>query len=81
MSHSNSDNHHVKMEDLLPLQQKPWGFVKVPGGFDWTTTPMLAMQNATINQPHLDEDQISSNINTSLASLLGPDKVKSLLDM
>ena len=80
-SHPNNDNDRVKLEDLLPLPHKPWGFMKVPGGFDWTTTPMLAMQYATINRPHLDEDQISSNINASLASILSPDKVKSLLDM
>lgn len=68
------------MEDLLPLPPKPWGFVKVPGGFDWAAAPMLAMQNVT-NRAQLDEDVASSEVDALLADILTPDTVRSLLNM
>ena len=71
----------IKMEDLLPLPPKPWGFVKVPGGFDWTAAPMLAMQNITTNRTQLDSDQSIGDINVSLGRILSPDTVQSLLNM
>jgi hypothetical protein len=78
---SKKDAHSVKIEDLLPQPPKPWGFVKVPGGFDWTTTPMLAIQNATTNRTHLDEEQSISEVNASLARILSPETVRSLLNV
>jgi hypothetical protein len=76
-----NDTQNVKLEDLLPLPPKPWGFVKVPGGFDWSSTPMLAMQGITTIRPQLDEDQLIDDVNASLANILSPERVNSLLDM
>ena len=76
-----NDTRSVKLEDLLPLPPKPWGFVKIPGGFDWSTTPMLAMQGITTSRPQLDEDQLISDVNASLANILSADRVSSLLNM
>jgi hypothetical protein len=69
------------MEDLIPLPPKPWGFVKVPGGFDWSATPMLALQNVTTSRHPFDEDQSDNDLNALLANILNPDRVKYLLDM
>jgi hypothetical protein len=76
-----NDTRTVKLEDLLPVPPKPWGFVKVPGGFDWAATPMLAMQCITTIRPQLDEAQLIGDVNASLANILSPQRVNSLLNM
>jgi hypothetical protein len=55
--------------------------VKVPGGFDWAATPMLAMQCITTIRPQLDEAQLIGDVNASLANILSPQRVNSLLNM
>ncbi|KIM74996.1 hypothetical protein PILCRDRAFT_689319 [Piloderma croceum F 1598] len=69
--------------DVLP--QPPnisWpGLVKVPGGpFDWMAAPMFAMQNIT-SRMESGEDLFMADVNTSLANILGPDRLKSLLNI
>lgn len=77
------DENLIKLEDLFPLPPNaPWGLVKVPGGFDWTATPMLAMQNITTNRvTQSSDDSASADLRASLANILSPDNTKSLLHM
>ncbi|KAF7970263.1 hypothetical protein HWV62_24528 [Athelia sp. TMB] len=73
---------YIKIEDLFPLPPNaPWGLVKVPGGFDWTATPMLAMQNITTGrtQAAAPPDAEALELHAQLANILGPDNIKSLL--
>jgi len=59
------------------------GLVKVPasgGLFDWMATPMFAMQNIT-SRMESGEDLFMADVNTSLSNILGPDRLKSLLNM
>ncbi|KAL4076253.1 hypothetical protein V8B97DRAFT_2028809 [Scleroderma yunnanense] len=65
---------------LLPEQQRPWGLLKLPGGFDGTTVPMLAMQ-ALVRSGVSGEDELKNKIDQSLFHILGRERAKSLTDM
>lgn len=85
-AHLQQKENYIKIEDLFPLPPNaPWGFVKVPGGFDWTATPMLAMQNITTSRTHHGINENAGDggmeLHASLANILGPDNIKSLLHM
>lgn len=72
----------IKIEDMLPLPPNtPWGLVKVPGGFDWTATPMLAMQNITTNRIQANEEPTYNEVDAALSNILNADQVKDLLNM
>lgn len=74
-------DQQIKPEDLLPVPpHAPWGFEKVPGGFDWTATPMLAMQKLTIRTPG-GEEPFVSDISAKLANIISPERIKTLLNM
>lgn len=77
-----SHNQSAKPEDLfpLPLNNTPWGFVRVPGGFDWTATPMLAMQKFT-SRSQLGDDPAVLDVAASLSRILSPARITSLLNM
>lgn len=62
---------------LLPEQQRPWGLLKLPGGFDGTTVPMLAMQ-ALIRSGVNGEDALKSKIQQSLFHVLGRERIQFL---
>lgn len=72
----------MKPDDILaqPPNTSWPGLLKVPGGFDWMATPMFAMQNIK-KQAQLGEDPFMNEVNLSLANMLGPDRVQSLLNM
>ncbi|KZP13479.1 hypothetical protein FIBSPDRAFT_797797, partial [Athelia psychrophila] len=80
-AHIQQKEDYIKLEDLFPLPPNaPWGFVKVPGGFDWTATPMLAMQNITTSRAHYTHGEGEGmELHASLANILGPDNIKNLL--
>ena len=74
-------DQQIKPEDLLPVPAHvPWGLEKVPGGFDWTATPMLAMQKLTIRTPG-GEEPFVSDISAKLANIISPERMKTLLSM
>lgn len=78
---SETETTHIKPEDLIPLPpHAPWGYVKVPGGFDWTASPMLTMQKL-VSRVQVGEDPSASNTNAALASIMSPERVKYLLNM
>jgi Fungal Zn(2)-Cys(6) binuclear cluster domain len=81
---STSENHVDPMKPDV-LAQPPnisWpGLVKVPGGpFHWMATPMFAMQNIT-SRMESGEDLFMTDVNTSLANILGQERLKLLLNM
>ncbi|KAI6130259.1 hypothetical protein EDD16DRAFT_1077582 [Pisolithus croceorrhizus] len=65
---------------LLPEQQRPWGLLKLPGGFDGTTVPMLAMQ-ALIRSGVSGEDALKSKIQQSLFHVLGRERIQYLTEI
>jgi len=66
-------------ERLLPERHKPWGFLKLPGGFDGTMVPMLAMQALT--RAGSIDDSSRSKVDQSLLHILGMEQIKYLTDM
>ncbi|KAI6152303.1 hypothetical protein BKA82DRAFT_4109694 [Pisolithus tinctorius] len=77
------DKVEVDLSDpkrLLPEQQRPWGLLKLPGGFDGTTVPMLAMQ-ALIRSGINGEDVLKSKIQQSLFHILGRERMQYLTDI
>jgi hypothetical protein len=78
------DSHDdvMKPDDILahPPNTSWPGIVKIPGTFDWSATPMFAMQNVTSWTQSGDYSFIN-NVNASLANMLSPDRVESLLNM
>lgn len=65
---------------LLPERHRPWGLLKLPGGFDGTTVPMLAMQ-ALVRSGVNGEDALKNKIDQSLFQILGGERIKHLTDM
>ncbi|KAF7985932.1 hypothetical protein HWV62_43858 [Athelia sp. TMB] len=74
---------YIEIEDIFPLPPSaPWGLAKVPGGFDWTATPMLAMQNITTGRIHACDDAgIEPRVHGQLMNILGPNNLQSLLQI
>ncbi|KAH7931166.1 hypothetical protein BV22DRAFT_998664 [Leucogyrophana mollusca] len=66
-------------ERLLPVRHRPWGFLKLPGGFDGTMVPMLAMQALT--RAGSGEESSYVTVEQSLLHILGRDQVKYLTDI
>ncbi|KAH7912970.1 hypothetical protein BJ138DRAFT_1147165 [Hygrophoropsis aurantiaca] len=66
-------------ERLLPVRHRPWGFLKLPGGFDGTMVPMLAMQALTRAGP--GEEPPNAKVEQMLLHILGRDQVKFLTDI
>ncbi|OAX43229.1 hypothetical protein K503DRAFT_708912 [Rhizopogon vinicolor AM-OR11-026] len=66
-------------ERLLPERHKPWGFLKLPGGFDGTMVPMLAMQALT--RAGSIDDPSRSKVDQSLLHILGIEQIKYLGDI
>jgi hypothetical protein len=66
-------------ERLLPERHKPWGFLKLPGGFDGTMVPMLAMQALT--RAGSIDDSSRNKVDQSLLHILGIEQIKYLTDM
>lgn len=65
---------------LLPEQQRPWGLLKLPGGFDGTAVPMLAM-HALVRSGVNGVDALKNKIDQSLLQILGRERIKYLTDM
>lgn len=65
---------------LLPERHRPWGLLKLPGGFDGTTVPMLAMQ-ALVRSGVNGEDALKNKIDQSLFQILGGERIKHLTDI
>lgn len=64
---------------LLPERHKPWGFLKLPGGFDGTMVPMLAMQALT--RAGSVDDSSRNKVDQSLLHILGREQIEYLTDM
>ncbi|KAG6334098.1 hypothetical protein ID866_4990 [Astraeus odoratus] len=67
-------------QQLLPERQRPWGLLKLPGGFDGTTVPMLAMQ-ALLRSGVNGEEALKNKIDQSLLRILGRERQKYLMDI
>lgn len=66
-------------ERLLPERHKPWGFLKLPGGFDGTMVPMLAMQALT--RAGSVDDSSRNKVDQSLLHILGREQIEYLTDI
>ncbi|KAG0703888.1 hypothetical protein DFH29DRAFT_1040372 [Suillus ampliporus] len=66
-------------ERILPERHKPWGFLKLPGGFDGTMVPMLAMQALT--RAGSVDDSSRSKVDQSLLHILGREQMIYLTDI
>ncbi|KAG2369795.1 hypothetical protein BDR07DRAFT_1388333 [Suillus spraguei] len=64
---------------LLPERHKPWGFLKLPGGFDGTMVPMLAMQALT--RAGSVDDSSRNKVDQSLLHILGKEQLDYLSDI
>lgn len=64
---------------LLPERHKPWGFLKLPGGFDGTMVPMLAMQALT--RAGSVDDSSRNKLDQSLLHILGKEQIDYLTDI
>ncbi|EIW76212.1 hypothetical protein CONPUDRAFT_168789 [Coniophora puteana RWD-64-598 SS2] len=76
------DTNEVEFTDpakLLPERHRPWGFLKLPGGFDGTMVPMLAMQALTRAGPW--QEPTDDSFEQPLLRILGRDQVQSLCDL
>lgn len=71
---------NLQPEDLVHTLDKPWGFLKVPGGFDWTATPMLALQELALRSRH-KETQTVDNWDISLHGIIADVQMNQLLEM
>ncbi|KAF7980622.1 hypothetical protein HWV62_37412 [Athelia sp. TMB] len=70
----------IKIEDLFPLPPSaPWGLAKVPGGFDWTATPMLAMQNITTSRAQTGDEGPERQLRAQLVRILRPEDITRLV--
>jgi hypothetical protein len=67
-------------KELLPSPITPWGFLKESGTSDWTTVPMLTMQDL-LRRPKFGEAVDRADYNISLAGILTDEQMKYLLDM
>ncbi|KAH0840187.1 hypothetical protein J3R83DRAFT_1182 [Lanmaoa asiatica] len=67
-------------ERLLPEKHSPWGFLKLPGGFDSTMVPMLAIQALTRSGTNTAEPS-RAKVDQTLLHVLGREQVKYLVDM
>lgn len=67
-------------ERLLPEKHSPWGFLKLPGGFESTMVPMLAIQALTRSGTNTAESS-RTKVDQTLLHLLGREQVKYLVDM
>ncbi|KAH7887473.1 hypothetical protein F5I97DRAFT_1966044 [Phlebopus sp. FC_14] len=67
-------------ERLLPERHSPWGFLKLPGGFDGTMVPMLAMQALTRAGSGGAEGS-AVKVDQTLLHVLGRDQVSYLIDI
>ncbi|KAL0950179.1 hypothetical protein HGRIS_010172 [Hohenbuehelia grisea] len=68
----------LKVEDLVPTPQTPWGLLSLPEGFDWSAAPMLAIQELTkvrTSNPHPNRPP-----DLSLPSILSSSKIAFLVD-
>lgn len=66
----------IRPQDLVPAPLTPWGFLKAPGGFDWTANPMLALQELSRRPqtPHSDPS-------VPLSGIITHDQKQYLLEM
>ncbi|KAF8450221.1 hypothetical protein L210DRAFT_3387413 [Boletus edulis BED1] len=67
-------------ERLLPEQHSPWGFLKLPGGFESTMVPILAIQALTRSGTNTP-DPSWTKVDQTLLHILGREQVKYLVDI
>ncbi|KAF9238844.1 hypothetical protein BU15DRAFT_75065 [Melanogaster broomeanus] len=67
-------------ERLLPEKHSPWGFLKLPGGFEGIMVPMLAMQALTRTGTNTAEHSLGK-VDQVLLHILGREQVKYLVDI
>ncbi|KAG8218913.1 hypothetical protein J3R82DRAFT_4596 [Butyriboletus roseoflavus] len=67
-------------ERLLSEKHSPWGFLKLPGGFESTMVPMLAIQALTRSGTNTAESS-RSKVDQTLLHVLGREQVNYLVDI
>ncbi|KIK98214.1 hypothetical protein PAXRUDRAFT_134672 [Paxillus rubicundulus Ve08.2h10] len=78
--HDTEDVDFLNPERLLPEKHSPWGFLKLPGGFNGSTVPMLAMQALTRSGTNMAESA-RNKVDQTLLRVLGHEQVNYLVDM
>jgi hypothetical protein len=67
----------MQPEDLVPASTTPWGFLK--GGIDWTSTPMLALQELA-RGPNPGDGMVSDHTDLSMVEIITADQMRFLLE-
>lgn len=67
-------------ERLLPEKQSPWGFLKLPGGFESNMVPILSIHALARSGTNTAEPS-RSKVDQTLLHILGREQVKYLVDM
>ncbi len=72
------------VEDLLPCPLVPWGPMSVPGGFDWTEAPILAVTDLSnswsIKKPRYRRPQGQAQ-DQYLSNIVSTPQIKRMLEM
>ncbi|KAF9034978.1 hypothetical protein BDZ89DRAFT_1062234, partial [Hymenopellis radicata] len=72
------------VEDLLPCPLVPWGPMSVPGGFDWTEAPILAVTDLSnswsIKKPRYRRPQGQAQ-DQYLSNILSTPQIKRLIEI
>ncbi|TFK43858.1 hypothetical protein BDQ12DRAFT_198358 [Crucibulum laeve] len=71
----------VKVEDLVHSPDSLWGIMNMPTGFDWTATPLLAIQELIKLAPVDAVPPVYVNPNEHLRTILSQDQIASLLEV
>jgi hypothetical protein len=79
-THDIEDVDFLNPERLLSEKHSPWGFLKLPGGFNGSTVPMLAMQALTRGGTNMAESA-RNKVDQTLFHVLGREQVNHLVDM
>lgn len=78
---SSKSSPRVKAEDLIPNPRSLWGIMNLPVGFDWTATPILAVQELMNISPTGLTTPIHQNHHEQLGTIFSPEQISSLLEM
>ncbi|KIJ20469.1 hypothetical protein PAXINDRAFT_67476 [Paxillus involutus ATCC 200175] len=79
-THDIEDVDFLNPERLLSEKHSPWGFLKLPGGFNGSTVPMLAMQALTRGGTNMAESA-RNKVDQTLFHVLGREQVNHLVDI
>ena len=69
------------VEDLLPCPFVPWGPMYVPGDFDWTSAPILAIHELSASWYQRRDERTSTVDDRYLTNILSTNQITQLLEM